>query len=130
PDDVPLRRRHPGADHAAGDAPGERAAAAHPCRPAAAGPVVRRAVERPPAAGGGARRHAAGRRRDLGADVPLGVTMLGPLLTLARAAAPSTAMVVSGIVRDSMGLPVPQVSVYVAGSQELATTDAQGRFEL
>lgn len=48
------------------------------------------------------------------------------LVTL-LAAGPAT---VSGVVRDSAGLPLPDASVYVAGTQRLTHTDATGRFEL
>jgi len=37
---------------------------------------------------------------------------------------------VRGVVRDGQGLPIPQVSVYVEGTQSLSLTDSEGRFEL
>src|SRR5262249_6811074 len=58
-----------------------------------------------------------------------GWSMPATLLALLLAAALPEG-VIHGVVRDPMGLPVAQVSVYVAGSQLLTTTDAQGRFEL
>src|SRR4029450_3394484 len=36
---------------------------------------------------------------------------------------------VRGVVRDGQGLPIPQVSVYVEGTQSLSPTHAEGRFE-
>jgi hypothetical protein len=57
--------------------------------------------------------------------VTVPVALLALLLT---AALPEN--MIHGVVHDTMGLPVAQVNVYVAGSQLLTTTDKQGRFEL
>jgi hypothetical protein len=55
--------------------------------------------------------------------------MLAALL-LSALTATADGRVLQGVVRDAVGLPLPRASVFVSGSQQMVTTDGQGRFTL
>ena len=56
--------------------------------------------------------------------------LLATLLLFCAFAAHAQNATVSGVVRDEAGQPIPGVSVNVAGTRIIATTDESGRYEL